>query len=217
MPKELAIVLNNGTINSAVTTALAQQKYRPVMAFGEIEAIEPTPKSRLTYDLQVGHFKPFREHIIPVPYFSLLREAAFAVGDPRATEPVEPTLRKLTPLLGAAVTLATVYDAAAIYIGLRVGPATDDLARAVEYMQIWAEMVQMTLGKPELEVVAPLVELEPWQVVDLGFQVGAPLERTWNCIEETGDPCGTCRGCRSRDAAFMQAAKPDPSKPARRN
>jgi len=76
--------------------------------------------------------------------------------------------------------------------------------------------VQMTLGKPELEIVAPLIELEPWQVVDLGFQVNAPLERTWSCVEESGDPCGTCRGCRSRDAAFMQAAKPDPAKPARR-
>ena len=217
MPKELAIVLNNGTINSAVATALAQQKYRPILAFGEIEAVEPTPKSRLAYDLQVGHFKPFREHTIPVPYFALAREAAFAAGDPRANEPVQPTLRKLAPLLGAAVTLAAAYDAGSIYLGLRVGPATDELAQAVEFLQIWAEMVQMTLGKPDLDIVAPLIELEPWQVVDLGFQVGAPLERTWGCVEESGDPCGTCRGCRSRDAAFMQAAKPDPSKPVRRS
>jgi len=216
MAKELAIVLNNGTINSAVVTALAQQKYRPVLAYGEVEPVEPTPRHRGAYDLQVGHFKPFREHTIPVPYFALTHETAFAMGDPRANEPVEPTLRRLTPLLGAAVSLATAYDAAAIYLGLRVGPATDELARAVEFLQIWNEMVQMTLGKPELEILAPLIELEPWQVVDLGFQVNAPLERTWSCVEESGDPCGTCRGCRSRDAAFMQAAKPDPGKPARR-
>lgn len=216
MPKELAIVLNNGTINSAVVSALAQQKYRPVLAYGEAEAVEPTPRRRAAYDLQVGHFKPFREHTIPVPYFSLTREAAFATGDPRAVEPVLPTLRRLTPLLGAAVTLATAYDAGAIYVGLRVGPATDDLAQAVEFLQIWSEMVQMTLGRPDLEIVAPLIELEPWQVVDLGFQVNAPLDRTWSCVDDVGDACGTCRGCRSRDAAFMQAAKPDPSKPVRK-
>jgi 7-cyano-7-deazaguanine synthase in queuosine biosynthesis len=88
----------------------------------------------------------------------------------------------------------------------------DDLARATEYLQVWDEMLQMTLGRPELRVIAPLLELELWQVVDLGFQVNAPLDRTWNCVDEHGDPCNACRGCRSRDAAFMQAAKPDPLK-----
>ena len=31
---------------------------------------------------------------------------------------------------------------------------------------------------------APLLELEPWQVVDLGFQVAAPFEKTWSCTED---------------------------------
>ena len=36
MAKDLAIVLNNGSINSAVTTALASQKYRPIMLYAEV-------------------------------------------------------------------------------------------------------------------------------------------------------------------------------------
>jgi 7-cyano-7-deazaguanine synthase in queuosine biosynthesis len=47
-------------------------------------------------------------------------------------------------------------------------------------------------------------------VVDLGFQVNAPMDRAWNCSEETSEPCGACRGCRSREQAFMQAGRPDP-------
>ena len=33
MAKDLAIVLNNGSINSAVVTAMAAQRFRPVMVY----------------------------------------------------------------------------------------------------------------------------------------------------------------------------------------
>jgi 7-cyano-7-deazaguanine synthase len=71
----------------------------------------------------------------------------------------------------------------------------------------------MPCGQAEIEIQAPLLELEPWQVVDLGYQVSAPLEKTWSCIDETANPCGACRGCRNREAWFVQAGKPDPAKP----
>ena len=56
MAKDLAIILNNGSINSAVATALAVQKYRPVLL--HVEAA-PTPgsRARAAYDQQVAHFK----------------------------------------------------------------------------------------------------------------------------------------------------------------
>jgi 7-cyano-7-deazaguanine synthase len=97
-----------------------------------------------------------------------------------------------------------------------VGPTTEELAQATEFFQIWNEMVQLTLGRPELEIQTPLLELDAWQVIDLGFQVNAPLDKTWSCVEDQAGACGACRGCRARDAAFMQAAKPDPMKPARK-
>jgi 7-cyano-7-deazaguanine synthase len=79
---------------------------------------------------------------------------------------------------------------------------------------VWGELVQIPCGQPELDVVAPLLELEAWQVVDVGCQVAAPLERTWTCLADGAEPCWACRGCRARDAAFQQAAKPDPARRA---
>ena len=35
MPKDIAIVLNNGSLNAAVATALAAQRYRLVTLFAE--------------------------------------------------------------------------------------------------------------------------------------------------------------------------------------
>ena len=216
MAKDLAIVLNNGGVNAAVASALAVQKYRPVLVYVETGA-GGAPAARSAYDQQVAHFKPFREHTLAMPFFAPRDGAtpvAAAAGsvDPRVHTPLGPQMVRLLPLVAVGVRFAADYQAAAVYLGLRVGPRGDELAQATEYVQVWNELVQMPCGQAELEVVTPLLELEPWQVVDLGFQVAAPLDRTWSCEGDGPELCGSCRGCRARDAAFQQAARPDPLK-----
>ena len=220
MAKDLAIILNNGSIKSAVTTALAVQRFRPI--FVSVEAVEqPGSRRRGAYDQQVGHYKPYREHSLPMPFLSTIDtgkalSAAAAASDPRLQAPLGPQMLELLPLLGLAARFAAHYDAPALYVGLAVGTRGEELAQATEYVQIWNEMLQIPCGQPELEVQAPLLELEPWQVVDLGFQVGVPFEKTWSCLAESGEPCWACRGCRAREAAFQQAGKPDPLRAVKR-
>src|SRR2546429_7656549 len=72
MAKDLAIVLNNGSVNSAVTTALAAQRYRPIMLYAEITP-QAGSRARAAYDQQVAHFKPYREHSVPMTYFAGIR------------------------------------------------------------------------------------------------------------------------------------------------
>ena len=218
MAKDLAIILSNGSVNSCVATAMAVQKYRPILIHVDI----PQPsaaRARAAYDQQVAHFKPYREHTLPMPFFSGMSTLAAqnaAAADPRHPAPVGPQMLELLPLVSAAARYAAHYQAACIYFGLRVGPHDDELAQATEYVQVWNEMLQMPCNLPEMELIAPLMELEPWQVIDVGYQVGAPFDRTWSCMEESGDPCWACRGCRSREAAFQQAAKPDPLRVVRK-
>jgi 7-cyano-7-deazaguanine synthase in queuosine biosynthesis len=211
MPKDLALILNNGSINSAVTTALAVQKHRPIMLYAEAMP-QPGSRARMAYDQQVAHFKPYREHTLQMPFLTALatdeRRGATA-ADPRQHSPRGPQMIELLPLIAAAVRFASHYQATAIFMGLRVGSQPDELAQATEYVQVWNELVQMPCDRPELTLETPLVELEPWQVVDLGFQVAVPFEKTWSCAEDAADPCWACRGCRAREAAFQQAGKPD--------
>lgn len=218
MAKDLAVILNNGSINSAVATALAVQKYRPIMLYAEAVA-QPGSRSRMAYDQQVAHFKPYREHTLQMPFLTALaideRRGATA-ADPRQHSPRGPQMLELLPLVAAAVRFAAHYHAAAIFLGLRVGTQADELAQATEYVQVWNEMIQMPCDLSELELQAPLMELEAWQVVDLGFQVTVPFEKTWSCVEDAGEPCWACRGCRAREAAFQQAGKPDPLRGARK-
>lgn len=216
MAKDLAIVLNNGSLNSAVVTALAAQKYRVVLVYAETSST-PTPRHRWAYDQQVGFFKPYREHTLAMPFITALHPTAGPQHvDPRQSGQLGPQLVDLLGLIGAAASFAAGYQAAAIYTGLRVGPNPEELARATEFMQIMTELLQLPCGQSELEVQSPLLELELWQTVDAGVQVGAPLDKTWSCQDQGAEPCGSCRGCRMREAAFQQAVKPDPGKGMRR-
>lgn len=226
MAKDVAIVLNNGSLNSAVATALAAQKHRPILLHVDKggssgSGDENNSRARAAFEQQAAHFKPYREHSIDLPYLSALKVSVAqklpASGPlPRQQTAMELLAMELLPIMTAAARFAAHYQAPAIYFGLRVGAAVDELAQATEYVQIWTEMLQLPCGLPELEFQGPLMELEPWQVVDLGFQVNAPLEKTWSCSEDGSEPCWACRGCRTREAAFQQSAKPDPLRAVRK-
>ncbi|MDP9172522.1 MAG: 7-cyano-7-deazaguanine synthase [Planctomycetota bacterium] len=215
MAKDLAIVLNNGSINSAVVTAMASQRYRPIMVLCDTAA-DQGGRLRWGFDQQVAYFKPYRDYSVPMSFAAGASNASATIADPRQTAPLGPQMLHFLPLIATAVRLAVHHQVNAVYLGLRVGPGTEELAQATEYIQIWNELVQLPCGQAEMEILTPLLELEPWQVVDVGFSVAAPLERTWSCIEESSEPCWGCRGCKTREAAFQQAGKPDPLRIAKR-
>lgn len=219
MAKDLAIVLNNGSINSAVITALAAQKYRPILI--HIESTLPTgSRLRAAYDMQVAHFKPYREHTISMPFLATFHPAgnvaASMLNDPRSPAIVPSQILDLLPTVSVGARFGAHYGATAIFVGLRIGSQGDDLSIGTEFFQIWNEMLQMPCALPDLEFQSPLLELDPWQVVDLGYQIGAPFDRTWSCNEDGNEPCWACRGCRIREAAFVQAGKPDPLRVVRK-
>ena len=217
MAKDLAIILNNGGINSAVVTALAAQKFRIVMLFVDT-AEQPGSRARAAYDLQTAHFKPYREHTLPMPWMSILQQGSPTqpISDPRQVAPLAPQLVELLPFVAAAARFAAHYQAVSVQLGYRIGASGDELAEATEFFQVWDELLQLPCAQADLRVETPLLELEPWQVVDVGYQVNAPFDRTWSCTEQGSEPCWACRGCRAREAAFQQSGKPDPMRVVRR-
>ena len=212
MARELAIVLANGSVQSTVACALAAQKYRPVLIF--IESEPAMGRQGQAFDALVQHIKPYRSHRVPMHFLSSpgKGDAQSGRADERSGEAAIARLIDLMPIVGCGLRYAIQYNAVAAYIGARVGPDGADLARVTEFGQLWSEMVQLTCERPSLEVLMPLLELEPWQVVDLGAQVSAPLAIAWSCEKRAGDPCGECAGCREREAAFQRSGRPDPAK-----
>ena len=101
MAKDLAIILNSGSVNSAVVTAMAMQRYRPIFVH---LANDPQSGSRwqAAYEQQVSHFKPYREHTLVMPAIAPSTSGAAAASiavDPRAKGHLAPQLIELLPLL----------------------------------------------------------------------------------------------------------------------
>src|SRR5947209_20554062 len=116
MAKDLAIVLSSGSVNSAVATALTAQRFRPVMLYAitrspsqDDEEDQPS-RARVAFDQQVGHFKPYREHVLPMTYLEQLASAAGpkqGAAAPDARNPsVTPQILSLLPMISAAVQFA---------------------------------------------------------------------------------------------------------------
>ena len=205
MPKPLAIVLNDGGLNAAVATAVADRTHRLFLL--HVETGGRDARRRAAFDGQAKRFKPHRELAVAMPFLSPLRRSDAASGE---VESWRAGLIDLLPLVGVAVRFAARHGATAVFTGQRAGPHADPLAGAAEFGQLWGELAQLPLGRRGLTVEVPLLELEPWQVVDLGARLGAPLGDTWSCESDGPTPCGGCAGCRRRDAAFQRAARPDP-------
>ena len=92
MAKDLAVVLNSGSINSAVASALAAQRYRLILLHAEVG--EGGTRARAAYDQQVQHFKPFREHSLPMPFLA-------TVQDQKAPPPPSPATPDRKPQTSA--------------------------------------------------------------------------------------------------------------------
>ena len=208
MPKPLAIVLSDGGLNAAVAAAVADRTHRLVLLHAEVGG--RGARRRAAFDGQARHFKPHREQAVAMPFLAPLRRSDAASGE--AVEPWRAGLIDLLPLVGVAARFAAHHGATAIFTGQRAGPHADPLAGSAEFSQLWGELLQLPVGLRGLSVETPLVELEPWQVVDLGVRLGAPLADTWSCESDGPTPCGGCAGCRQRDAAFQRAARADPVK-----
>lgn len=58
-----------------------------------------------------------------------------------------------------------------------------------------------------IEVIAPLLNLEKWEVIKKGLELGVPYEHTWSCYSQEEEPCGKCASCVIRKKAMDRAKK----------
>jgi 7-cyano-7-deazaguanine synthase len=61
---------------------------------------------------------------------------------------------------------------------------------------------------------APLVTWSKAEIVRQALRLGVPIATTWSCYQGGDQPCGVCDSCRIRDAALIEAGRPDLASPA---
>ena len=66
--------------------------------------------------------------------------------------------------------------------------------------------------KPETraEIVTPLIHMNKTAIVKKGVELGAPLNLTWSCYQNSERACGRCESCVLRLKGFSGAGIKDP-------
>ncbi|MDO5815552.1 MAG: 7-cyano-7-deazaguanine synthase, partial [Methanobrevibacter sp.] len=72
-----------------------------------------------------------------------------------------------------------------------------------EYLDEFNELI--SVGSPEkIRIEAPAINLNKEEIVNLGVEVGAPMELSYSCYKGEDEPCGVCESCMRRKRAFKK-------------
>ncbi|MGH3435907.1 MAG: 7-cyano-7-deazaguanine synthase [Pseudonocardiaceae bacterium] len=116
-------------------------------------------------------------------------------------------------LLSVAFAAAITNKADQVAIGAMAGDSqTGDCTQAfVDSFNAMEHVATAEFAPGHLEVVAPLVTLKKYEVIQLGEDLGVHWEETWSCFKGDDLQCGTCATCHDRRTAFEQAGVSDPT------
>jgi 7-cyano-7-deazaguanine synthase len=214
MPKSPAIVLSSGGLHSLVTAGLAAREHRIGMLHLK-DGRAPAKQADEAFDRQVAHFKPLRNWTIDASYFRHMIMPPEAAGIVNATgSDAQAGLVPLRELqfLAIAAGFAQQIRANTIFWGIQYEPrAADALARCVEVVHMFNQFLEFLAPDAPIVVKTPIMGLEDGQVIELGYQMGLPLNLSWSCqLPNNENPCMSCPACARRIRAFRAAQLADP-------
>jgi 7-cyano-7-deazaguanine synthase len=226
MRKELAIVLVSGGMDSCVTAAIANGQYRlaflhvnygqrtearELRAFNDIADFFNAEK-RLAVSLE--HLKviggsSLTDENIPIPETETLRTPN---SEPRTSHvPSTYVPFRNAHLLAIATSWAEVINAKKIFIGAVEEDSSGYPDCRETFYQAFNKAIEMgTKPETRVEIVTPLIHMKKSEIVKNGMTLGAPLNLTWSCYQNSEKACGRCESCALRLKGFKEAGVKDP-------
>lgn len=216
--KQRAIVLVSGGMDSCVSAAIARQNHDLAMLHVRYGQKTQDREERAFRDL-VRHFDAKQHLIVDIDH--LRRIGGSSLTDPRIQVADAATTRRGVPssyvpfrnahLLAIATSWAETIGAKKIFIGVVEQDAAGYPDCTRDFISAFNQAIRCgTKPETEIEIVAPLIDLNKADIVRRGLELKAPFHLTWSCYRASDAACGTCESCALRLAAFRQAGRPDP-------
>ena len=208
----------SGGLDSCVTTAIARSDHQ---LFGlHANYGQRTEQRELeAFEAQADYFAIEGRLIVDLGYLGTIggssltdSEIAIPEGDlenrniPNTYVPF-----RNAHFLSVAVSWAEVIGAAKIFIGAVADDSSGYPDCRPEYYDAMNTLIDIgTRPTTTIEIVAPLIRMRKSEIISKGFELGAPLDKTWSCYGHEGAACGTCDSCMLRLRAFHEADMADP-------
>jgi len=214
MAKMPAIVLSSGGLHSLIAAGLASREYRVGLLHLK-DGRASAKQAADAFDRQVAHFKPMKSWSIDASYLRHMalppEMAGLVTSTGSDAQAALVPLRELQYLIVAAG-FAVQIRATTVFWGVQYDQrAADALARVVELVHVMNQLLEIMNPESPIVVKTPLMGLEDQQVIELGYQMGIPLNLSWTCqMANNETPCMSCPACARRLRAFRAAQLADP-------
>jgi 7-cyano-7-deazaguanine synthase len=225
MKKELAIILVSGGMDSCVTAAIADQQYR--LAFLHVNYGQRTEARELKAFTDIAdHYKAEKRLIVSIEHLKVIGGSALTdsnipvpeSGPPQFDIPHSafriPTTYvpfRNAHLLSIATSWAEVIGATKIFIGAVEEDSSGYPDCREVFYQAFNKAIEMgTKPETRVEIITPLIHMKKAEIVTKGAELGAPLNLTWSCYQNSDKACGRCESCALRLKGFREAGVKDP-------
>ena len=214
-----AIALLSGGLDSATAAALAQEAGHRVIGlsfdYGQRHRRELAAASAVAQALQLAE-----HHTIAVNLAawggSALTDAAIAVPTGGVEAGVIPSTYvpgRNTVFIALGLSLAEARGAERLVLGVNAVDYSGYPDCRPDYLAAFQTLADLAskAGREGhgAQLWAPLVEWSKTKIVQEALRLGVPIADTWSCYSGGHAPCGLCDSCRIRDAALLDAGRPD--------
>ena len=218
-----AVVLVSGGLDSATCLAIARSEgyecHALSLAYGQRHTAELDAAARVATALgAVEH----RVMTVDLAAFggSALTDPAIAVPEsPGEGVPVTYVPARNTVFLSFALAWSEVLGAHDIFIGVNAVDYSGYPDCRPEYIAAFEQMANLatraaTEELQRLFIRTPLIQLSKADIIRQGRTLGIDYSITVTCYQadEQGRACGRCDACRLRQAGFIAAGIPDPTR-----
>jgi 7-cyano-7-deazaguanine synthase len=215
----LAVALLSGGLDSATAAALAiEAGYRVIglsLDYGQRHRRELDAATAIAAALQL-----IEHHTMAVNLAawggSALTDAAIAVPTGGVEAGVIPSTYvpgRNTVFIALGLSLAEARGAQKLVLGVNAVDYSGYPDCRPDYLACYQTLADLATragregNGPQLW--APLVTWSKTEIVRQALRLGVPIATTWSCYSGGGQPCGVCDSCRIRDAALVEAGRPD--------
>ena len=216
----LAVVLLSGGLDSCVTAAIAAESHQ--LALLHLDYRQTTQeRERVAFSRIADHYHVPRDLrlIVQADYLAQIGGSALTDQDLEIPDadlesdkvPITYVPFRNAHLLSVGVSWAEVLKAGYLY----VGAVEEDSSGYPDCSQAFFDGFSQAVSegtRPEtrIEIVTPVINMKKSQIVQLGFELEAPVNLSWSCYRREDRACGTCDSCALRLRAFEEAGHHDP-------
>jgi len=214
-----AIALLSGGLDSATAAALAQAEgYRVIglsFDYGQRHRRELQAAAAVAQTLGLAEHQTIQVNLAAWGG-SALTDTAMDVPNEGVQEGVIPSTYvpgRNTVFIAIGLSLAEARGAERLVLGVNAVDYSGYPDCRPDYLGAFQTLADLAskAGREGhgTQLWAPLVEWSKTKIVDEALRLGVPIDQTWSCYSGGEQPCGVCDSCRIRDAALIEAGRPD--------